>query len=132
MRALHSFVEALLCKMHYILYIVLVALTTPAAYAQRADDYPSKPSRMIVPFAPGGPPDVIGRPVVQKLSEVLGQPILFDNRPGAAGQIGTEAVAKSPRDGHTLVYPTGSHNPNSLVYRKLQSGAAPGHPPVAQ
>src|SRR3954466_14311996 len=84
-----------------------------AAQAQRADDYPSKPIRMIVPFAPGGPPDVIGRPVVQKLSETLGQPILFDNRPGAAGMIGTEVVAKSPRDGYTLLYTTGSHNTNT-------------------
>src|SRR5436190_17622081 len=90
-----------------------------AAQAQRTDDYPSKPIRMIVPFAPGGPPDVIGRPVVQKLSEVLGQPILFDNRPGAAGMIGTEVVAKSPRDGYTLLYTTGSHNTNTLMYRKL-------------
>ncbi len=87
--------------------IALIALIIPAAHAQRADDYPSKPIRMIVPFAPGGPPDVIGRPVVQKLSEALGQPILFDNRPGAAGAIGTEVVAKSPRDGYTLLYTTG-------------------------
>src|ERR1700742_1855662 len=102
-----------------ILALALVALplcTVPAAQAQRTDDYPSKPIRMIVPFAPGGPPDVIGRPVVQKLSEALGQPILFDNRPGAAGMIGTEVVAKSPRDGYTLLYTTGSHNTNTLMY----------------
>src|SRR5262245_14094162 len=86
-----------------------------SAQAQRADDYPAKPIRMIVPFAPGGPPDVIGRPIIQKLTEVLGQPVLFDNRPGAAGMIGSEAVAKSPRDGYTLLYTTGSHNTNYLM-----------------
>jgi tripartite-type tricarboxylate transporter receptor subunit TctC len=87
---------------------------------------------MIVPFAPGGPPDVIGRPVVQKLSEALGQPILFDNRPGAAGMIGSEVVAKSPRDGYTILYTTGSHNTNSLMYRKLPYDAHKDFAPITQ
>jgi tripartite-type tricarboxylate transporter receptor subunit TctC len=103
-----------------------------AAHAQQADEYPVKPIRMIVPFAPGGPPDVIGRPVVQKLAEVLGQPVLFDNRPGAAGMIGTEVVAKSPRDGYTLLYTTGSHNTNTLMYRKLPYDAHRDFAPVTQ
>src|SRR5262252_4944354 len=115
-----------------VLFVALAALTFPAVHAQRADDYPSKPIRMIVPFAPGGPPDVIGRPVVQKLSEVLGQPILFDNRPGAAGMIGTEVVAKSPRDGYILIYTTGSHNTNTLMYRKLPYDAHKDFAPATQ
>ena len=105
---------------------------TASAQAHRADDYPSKPIRVIVPFAPGGPPDVIGRPLIQKLSEVLGQPILFDNRPGAAGMIGTEVVAKSPRDGYTMLYTTGSHNTNTLMYRKLPYDAHKDFTPVTQ
>ena len=102
------------------------------ALGQRADEYPSKPIRAVVPFAPGGPPDVIGRPVLQKLSEVLGQPILFDNRPGAAGAIGTEFVAKSPKDGYTILYTTGSHNTNTLMYRKLPYDAHRDFLPITQ
>ena len=103
-----------------------------AAVAQRGDDYPVKPIRTVVPFAPGGPPDVIGRPVLQKLSEVLGQPILFDNRPGAAGAIGTEFVAKSPKDGYTILYTTGSHNTNTLMVRKLPYDAHRDFLPITQ
>lgn len=120
---------------HYKIAIIIAAaleLCAAGAMAQRADDYPVKPIRMIVPFAPGGPPDVIGRPIVQKLSEVLGQPIIFDNRPGAAGMIGTEFVAKSPRDGYTLLYTTGSHNTNSLMYSKLPYDARKDFAPVTQ
>ena len=90
-----------------------------AAHAQRTDDYPSRPVRVVIPFSPGGPPDVIGRPLLQKLSEAFHQPFVFDNRPGASGTLGTDLVAKSPRDGYTLLYTTGSHNTNTLLIRKL-------------
>lgn len=99
--------------------IALLGFAASIAHAQRTSDYPSKLIRMIVPFAPGGPPDVIGRPLAQKLSEALGQPVVYDNRPGAAGVIGTEIVARSPADGYTMLYTTGSHNTNSILYRKL-------------
>ena len=111
---------------------ILMSCTVLPAFAQRGDDYPIKPIRTIVPFAPGGPPDVIGRPVLQKLSEVLGQPILFDNRPGAAGAIGSEIVAKSPKDGYTILYTTGSHNTNTLMYRKLPYDAHRDFLPITQ
>ena len=114
------------------LALILLSCTALAALAQRTDDYPVKPIRAIVPFAPGGPPDVIGRPVLQKLSEVLGQPILFDNRPGAAGAIGSEIVAKSPKDGYTILYTTGSHNTNTLMYRKLPYDAHRDFLPITQ
>lgn len=61
----------------------IAAAAWSTAPAQRADDYPAKPVRVIIPFAPGGPPDVIGRPLLQKLSEAFGQTFVFDNRPGA-------------------------------------------------
>jgi len=112
--------------------LALQSFTAPIAHAQRTDDYPSKPIRMIVPFAPGGPPDVIGRPLAQRLSEALGQAVVFDNRPGAAGMIGTEIVAKSPRDGYTMLYTTGSHNTNSLMYRKLPYDAHRDFVPITQ
>ncbi len=128
--------ETLMYFHRAVLFVFSLTLVVPwniqSAHAQRADDYPVKPIRMIVPFAPGGPPDVIGRPIIQKLSEALGQPILFDNRPGAAGMIGTEVVFKSPRDGYTLLYTTGSHNTNFLMYRKLPYDPHKDFAPVTQ
>ena len=73
-------------------------LTVGAASAQQraAPDYPNKPIRIIVPFVPGGPMDVIGRLVGQKITAVWGQNFVIDNRAGAGGIIGTESVAKAP------------------------------------
>jgi tripartite-type tricarboxylate transporter receptor subunit TctC len=115
-----------------VLALALQGFAASIAHAQHPDNYPTKPIRMIVPFAPGGPPDVIGRPLSLKLSEALGQPVVFDNRPGAAGMIGTEIVAKSPRDGYTMLYTTGSHNTNSLMYRKLPYDAHKDFVPITQ
>jgi tripartite-type tricarboxylate transporter receptor subunit TctC len=68
-----------------------------------AAQYPAKPVRMVVPFPAGGPTDIVGRTIGQKISETLGQPVIIDNRAGAGGVIGTEYVAKSPPDGYTLL-----------------------------
>jgi len=113
--------------------LALAAIGTIAASAPvAAQNYPAKPVRVIIPFAPGGPPDVIGRPLLQKLSEAFGQTFVFDNRPGASGTMGTELVAKSPRDGYTLLYTTGSHNTNTLLIRKLPYDARHDFAPVTQ
>lgn len=72
------------------------------AHAQTAVDYPQKPVRMIVPFAPGGASDFAARIISPRLSEALGQPIIVDNRAGASGNIGMEAAAKAPADGYTI------------------------------
>jgi len=80
--------------------IVLGLLFAGGALAQ---DYPSRPVKIIVPYAPGGSTDIIGRIVAQRLSESLGQSFLVDNRPGASGNLALEAVAKSPPDGYTLL-----------------------------
>jgi tripartite-type tricarboxylate transporter receptor subunit TctC len=73
-----------------------------ASFAQPAN-WPVKPLRVVVPYAPGGPPDVVIRLLSPKLSELLGQPIVVENRTGAGGNIGTVAVAKSPPDGYTML-----------------------------
>jgi len=90
----------------------------PAANAQTA--YPNKPIRMVVPFAAGGATDVLARVIGQKMSAGLGQPVIIDNKPGAAGIIGTDAVAKSAPDGYTIVLGlSNSLMTNEFLYEKL-------------
>src|SRR5262245_16190087 len=67
-----------------------------------AQDFPNKPIRLIVPFPPGGPNDIIARVVGQRMSEIVKQPIVIENRSGQGGVTGTDAVAKSPPDGYTI------------------------------
>jgi len=75
-----------------------------------ADNYPSKPIKAIVPFAPGSTTDQIGRAFAAKMSETLGQPVVIENRPGANGLIGADFVAKAPTDGYTILFGTNSTN----------------------
>ena len=84
-----------------------------------AQEYPAKPVRIIVPFPPGGPNDLVVRPLAPKLQELFGQPFIIDNRAGANGIIGTEAVAKSAPDGHTLLVISSSFSINPSTYAKL-------------
>jgi tripartite-type tricarboxylate transporter receptor subunit TctC len=94
----------------------LAAVTLSAAPA--AADYPTRPIRLVVPFAPGGGSDVVGRIIGLKLSESLGQTVVVDNRPGAASMIGTDLVAKSPADGYTLLLGDLALTTNVAYYRK--------------
>ncbi len=90
------------------------------ALAAQAQSWPNKPIRWIVPFPPGGPTDSFSRPVAQKLSEGLGVPVLVENRAGAGGGIGVDAVAKSAPDGYTIgLGTTGTHAINPALYSKL-------------
>jgi tripartite-type tricarboxylate transporter receptor subunit TctC len=92
------------------------ALVVPLAVAQ---EYPTKPVRIIVPFAAGGPADVYARYIAQRLQESMGQSFIVDDRPGAGSIIGTDAVAKSPADGYTLLLMSNTHTVNeSLIPTK--------------
>ena len=83
-----------------------------------AQTWPDKPVRIIVPFAAGGPADVYARVLGQKLQEVLGQTFLIENRPGGGAIVGTEAAAKSPADGYTLLMMSNTHTVNESLFRK--------------
>jgi tripartite-type tricarboxylate transporter receptor subunit TctC len=106
--------------------IVLLALATPAT----ADEYPSKPVRLIIPFPPGGSNDVVGRMIAMQLSERLGKQVVVDNRSGAGGVIGTEIAAKSPPDGYTLLIVSIAHAVNPWLY-KLNYDPIKAFAPVA-
>jgi tripartite-type tricarboxylate transporter receptor subunit TctC len=80
-----------------------MAAIVSAPLAALAQSYPSKPIRMVVPYAPGGATDVLARPVAQKLSEQVGQPVIVENRPGANATIGADNVARSAADGYAIV-----------------------------
>ena len=88
--------------------------------AQTAASFPSKPMRLIVPYPPGGGSDTIARPLVQRLGESVKQQVVVDNRGGAGGNIGMELAAKSPPDGHTIVFAlTAQLAVNPALYKKL-------------
>src|SRR5216683_7860244 len=82
------------------LVALLVMLFSALAFGQT--NYPNRPIKMIVPFAPGGASDFVARIISPKLGELLGQTIVIENRPGASGNIGMEAAAKAPADGYTI------------------------------
>ena len=92
---------------------VALVLSSPAA----ADDYPSRPVRLIIPFPPGGSNDVVGRLVAHQLSERLGQQVYVDNRGGAGGVIGTEAAANAAPDGYALLIVSIAHAVNPALYK---------------
>jgi tripartite-type tricarboxylate transporter receptor subunit TctC len=88
-------------------------------YAQPAPIFPVRPIRVVVPFPTGGGTDVVGRTLVQNMSNVLGQPMIVDNKPGAGTVIGCDAVAKSPADGYTLLLTTSALTINASLVKNL-------------
>lgn len=100
------------------LTLVVAGTVLPQA-AALAQNYPVKPLRLILPFPAGGPTDILGRILGQKLTEQLGQPVVQDNRPGAGGNLGAEQVAKAPPDGYTLLLSSPSISISPSLYKKL-------------
>jgi len=112
---------------HALLAFTLVLL--PVAVLAQA--YPSKPIRMILPFPPGGPTDITGRVIAQKLSEQLGQPVVPENRPGAAGNIGLEVGAKAHPDGYTITLTAPPIAVSPSLYTQLNYNAIRDFAPVS-
>lgn len=112
--------------------LAALAWAAPNVYAQAPDKFPQRPIRAVVGYTPGGPVDVIIRPVGQKLSELLGQPIVIDNRPGANGNIGASAVVKAAADGYTLLVATKSQLTNNpTLYQPMPFDALRDLQPIS-
>ena len=104
---------------------------TCAAQAQSADKYPDKPIRIVVPFAPGGSVDTLGRLLAQRMNEGWGVPVLVENRPGAANMIGTQSVATAPPDGYTLLIAVSTHATNPALQAKMPYDGLKDFEPIA-
>ena len=114
------------------LVFAAAALSLPAAGFAQPAPYPSKPIRLVVPWAPGGTSDVPWRIIAPRLSEALGQPIVVENRPGAGSTLGAAVVAAVPPDGYTLLGTSNVLALSANVYRKLQYDAVNDFVPIGQ
>ena len=97
----------------------LVAMLAACAFQAVAQGYPSRPVHVIISFTPGSSTDIVGRIVMQKVSEYWGQPVVPENRAGAGGSIGSAAVARATPDGYTLLINSSAHSVNPAIYAKL-------------
>ncbi|HKA41697.1 MAG TPA: tripartite tricarboxylate transporter substrate binding protein [Burkholderiales bacterium] len=104
----------------------------PGVPIARAQDYPARTIRIILPFPPGGGTDVLARVMAVRLNEALGQSVVVDNRPGASGNIGTELTAKSPADGYTLMLTTSAVATNVTLYSRSSFDPRKDITPVTQ
>ena len=112
-----------------LIFSLIFSLTHAPAFAQNT--FPTKPIRFIVPYPPGGPLDTIARLTGQQVSQRLGQPVIIDNKPGAGGNLGADAVAKSMPDGHTILMgAVATHAINPTLYKKMPYDAAKDFAPI--
>jgi len=112
---------------------VATLLSAPLVGAQSAaQSFPTKPIRFVVPFPPGGGNDILARALAPKMTEILGQQVVIDNRAGAGGNIGADFVAKSPPDGYTIVIASNQVTMNPWIYSKLPFDIAKDFSPIAQ
>src|SRR5215470_8804362 len=110
---------------------ICVALLALPVSLVSAADYPTRPVTMVLGFAPGGPSDVVARLVARKLEQVIGQPVVVENRPGAGGNVAGEMVARAAPDGHTLLLGTnGILATNVSLYKKIGFDPAKDFAPI--
>ena len=118
----------MLSKLIHALTAITLGMSPAAVMAQA---YPSKPIRMILPFPPGGPTDITGRAIAQKLSEQLGQTVVPENRPGAAGNVGLELASRSAPDGYSIVLAAPPIAISPSLYKKLNYNAQKDLAPIS-
>ena len=120
-------------KHHQLLAAAVAATALAITTVQAADNFPSRSVQMIIPFAAGGPTDIVGRIMSAKMGEILGQTFIVENKSGAGGNIGAESVAKASPDGYTLLFATVSTNAiNPGLYKHMPYDAVKGFTPVAR
>lgn len=112
--------------------IALAAMVIANASLAQTGDYPNKAVRFVIPFPPGGPADVIGRMVGEKLNRAWGQPVLVENRPGAGGNVASEFTARAAPDGYTLALVANSHVTNGALYSGLKYDVIKDFTPITQ
>jgi tripartite-type tricarboxylate transporter receptor subunit TctC len=110
---------------------LFLALALVAAHAFAQEPYPSKPVKLILPFPPGGPTDILGRLIAENLSTRLGQPVITENRGGAGGNVGAEAAARAAPDGYTMVLVAPSLAISPTLYAKLNYDPVKDFAPVS-
>ncbi len=115
--------------LRFVALVLTALLLSPIVI--RAQTYPAKLVRVVIPWPAGGGVDSVGRLVMQKLSEAMGQQFMIDNRPGAAGTIGANVVAKAPGDGYTLMVHSTTHIGNASFYKKLPYDTLKDFVPIA-
>ena len=119
------------CRRAVCAAVVLVAAYAQSGIAAPADNYPSRPLRFIVPLPPGGGADIVARTIAERLTKILGQQVLVDNRPGGGTVIGADLAAKAPPDGYTLLLGTATtHAINASLVRKLPYDPARDFAPI--
>ena len=112
-------------------FLISILLLVPAGYSH-AQAYPNKPIKLIVPFPPGGPTDIVARPLAQMLGESMKQSVIVENKGGAGGSVAADFVAKSPPDGYTIMVGTvGTHAINGSLYRQLPYDMTKDFTPIA-
>jgi tripartite-type tricarboxylate transporter receptor subunit TctC len=120
-------------KFHRLLAASVVAIGMASTMVRAADNYPSRPVQLIIPFAAGGPTDIVGRIMAARMSELLGQTFIVEDRSGAGGNIGADVVAKAAPDGYTLLFATVSTNAiNPGLYKHMPYDAVRDFAPVGR